>query len=101
MSDHQTTNSLVTCIKGLIGTSIHIVGLVNNIDPRFAPIQTAIGLIVPTLTIVSLIYDVRKKRRIERQFDREDSIKEQRRIHFIRIRRLKNLRKSKLLRYQI
>lgn len=80
----------ITYLKGAIGTFPPIYALLFHIDSWAAPAQVCLGAIVPTLMGVSLLFDIKKKWKDNRENERQDYIRKQRAEYF----RNKRLRKK-------
>lgn len=92
MSHEHTISPAVTCAKAFVGLFF------ATVDPSWDTYsKAAMGLCIPALTIVSLCYDLRRKRRIDSseiaEIERQKQIRKQREEFF----RNKRLRKKKAL----
>lgn len=85
MSQEHSISPLLTSVKGLVGTGFAILSPTAWVDPS----KAMMGVLIPALTLVSLYYDLRRKRRIEakelaelQEAERQKRIREQREAFF-------------------
>lgn len=96
---HQISNlsdSVSTCIKGAIGTAFPMAAFALNINSWASPIQVGFGMIIPMMTVANLYYILKRERRISREQDKEDRVREQRRLYFLRKHKRKHTNKNSL-----
>lgn len=92
MLEEHLAGPMATATKGVLGTTA--VGAALSVHHDWsAPYLHCCGLVIPALTIASLFYDIRKKRKADWLQDKEVADRKAREAHYARKRRLKEMRK--------